>query len=205
MVASKVNEDQYLTNLPRNKSFTTNLTLISNNENLSPIIYLNGGSSTEFISNRLNQPFNPDAYGSNKLIRTTNEDPHSSVYISQDISLKTPSTSLKVIIAAYRHESSDFRVAYKLMREDSTSIEQTFELFPGYKNLNSNGTVIDPAKNNGRPDSFVPPNPDGQYSEYVFSADNLDQFIGYTIKIMMSGTNQAYYPKITDLRTIALA
>ena len=205
MVASKVNEDEYLTNLPRNKSFTTNLILTSNNENLSPIIYLNGGSSTEFISNRLNQPFDPEGYSSNNLIRTINEDPHSSVYISQDISLKTPSKSLKVIIAAYRHESSDFRVAYKLMREDSSSIEQTFELFPGYKNLNSNGTVIDPAKNDGRPDSFVAPNPDGQYSEYVFTANNLDDFVGYTIKIMMSGTNQAYYPKITDLRTIALA
>jgi len=125
MVASKVNEDEYLTDLPRNKSFTTNLILTSNNSNLSPIIYLNGGSSTEFISNRLNQPLN--------------------------------------------------------------------------------GTVIDPAKNDGRPDSFVPPNVDGEYSEYVFSADNLDDFVGYTIKIMMSGTNQAYYPKITDLRTIALA
>ena len=205
MVASKVNEDQYLTGLPRSKSFATNLELTSNNENLSPIIYLNGGSSTEFISNRLNQPLNLEGYSSSNLIRTINEDPHSSVYISQDISLKTPSTSLKVIIAAYRHESSDFRVAYKLMREDSTSIEQTFELFPGYKNLNSNGTVIDPAKNDGRPDTFVPPNADGQYSEYVFTANNLDEFVGYTIKIMMSGTNQAYYPKITDLRTIALA
>ena len=205
MVASKVNEDQYLTDLPRNKSFTTNLTLVSNNENLSPIIYLNGGSSTEFISNRLNEPIGLENYSSNNLIRTINEDPHSSVYISQDILLKSPSKSLKVIIAAYRHESSDFRVAYKLKREDSTSIEQTFELFPGYKNLNSNGTVIDPAKNDGRPDTFVPPNADGQYSEYVFSADNLDDFVGYTIKIMMSGSNQAYYPKITDLRTIALA
>ena len=205
MIASKVNEDQYLTGLPRNKSFTTNLTLSSNNPNLSPMIYLNGGSSTEFISNRLNQPFNPETYDSNNLIRTINEDPHSSVYISQDILLKTPSKSLKVIVAAYRHESSDFRVAYKLLREDSTSIEQTFELFPGYKNLNSNGTVIDPAKNDGRPDSFVPPNSDGEYSEYVFTANNLDDFVGYTIKIMMSGTNQAYYPKITDLRTIALA
>ena len=205
MVASKVNEDEYLSNLPRSKSFATKLLLTSNNENLSPIIYLNGGSSTEFISNRLNQPLDLESYGSNNLIRTIDKDPHSSVYISQDILLKTPSSSLKVIIAAYRHESSDFRVAYKLMREDSTSIEQTFELFPGYKNLNSNGTVIDPAKNDGRPDSFVAPNPDGEYSEYVFTANNLDDFVGYTIKIMMSGTNQAYYPKITDLRTIALA
>jgi len=205
MVASKVNEDEYLTELPRNKSFTTNISLSSNSENLSPMIYLNGGSSTEFISNRLNRPIDLEEYSSNNLIRSIDEDPHSSIYISQQISLTHPSTSLKVIVAAYRHESSDFRVAYKLVREDSTSIEQTFELFPGYKNLNSNGVVIDPAKNDGRPDSFVAPNSDGGYSEYIFSADNLDEFVGYSIKIMMSGSNQAYYPKITDLRAIALA
>ena len=205
MVASKVNEDEYLTDLPRNKSFTTNIVLKSNSENLSPMIYLNGGSATEFISNRLNRPIDLEKYDSNSLTKTINEDPHSSVYISQDILLTQPSTSLKVIVAAYRHESSDFRVAYKLMREDSTSIEQTFELFPGYKNLTSKGTIIDPAKNDGRPDSFVPPNSDGQFSEYTFTAENLDAFVGYSIKIMMSGSNQAYYPRITDLRAIALA
>ena len=205
MVASKVNEDEYMTNLPRSKSFTTNLTLSSNSENLSPIIYLNGGSSIEFISNKLNRPIDLEKYASNSLVGTIDEDPHSSVYISQEISLKQPSTSLKVILAANRHESSDFRVAYKLIKQDSTSIEQSFELFPGFKNLNSDGIVIDPEKNDGRPDYYVAPNVNGEYSEYVFSADNLDSFIGYSIKIMMSGSNQAYYPKITDLRTITLA
>ena len=84
-------------------------------------------------------------------------------------------------------------------------LEQTFELFPGYKNLNSSGVVIDSTKNDGRPDSYVAPNANGEYSEYTFSAENLDEFVGYSIKIMMSGSNQAYYPKITDLRAIALA
>jgi hypothetical protein len=206
MVASKVNEDEYLSSLPRSKSFTTNIILSSNNENLSPMIYLNGGSSTEFISNRLNQPIDPESYSSNRLIKSIDEkDPHSSVYVSQDVFLRQPSTSLKVIVAAYRHESSDFRMAYKLIREDSTSIEQSFELFPGFKNFDSRGNVIDSTKNDGRPDTFVPPNSDGEFSEYVFTADNLDQFVGYSVKIMMNGTNQAYYPRIKDLRTIALA
>ena len=57
----------------------------------------------------------------------------------------------------------------------------------------------------GRPDFFVPPNSVGQYSEYRFTANNLDSFVGYSIKIILSGTNQAYYPRIKDLRTIALA
>ena len=206
MVASKVNEDEYLSSLPRSKSFTTNIILSSNNENLSPMIYLNGGSSMEFISNRLNQPIDPESYSSNRLIKSIDEkDPHSSVYVSQDVFLRQSSTSLKVIVSAYRHESSDFRMAYKLIREDSTSIEQSFELFPGFKNFDSRGNVIDSTKNDGRPDTFVPPNSDGEYSEYIFTADNLDEFVGYSIKIMMNGTNQAYYPRIKDLRTIALA
>lgn len=206
MVASKVNEDEYLSSLPRSKSFTTNIILSSNNENLSPMIYLNGGSSTEFISNRLNQPIDPESYSSNRLIKSIDEkDPHSSVYVSQDIFLRQPSTSLKVIVAAYRHESSDFRMAYKLIKEDSTSIEQSFELFPGFKNFDSKGNIIDSTKNDGRPDTFVPPNSDGEFSEYIFTANNLDEFVGYSVKIMMNGTNQAYYPRIKDLRTIALA
>jgi len=55
------------------------------------------------------------------------------------------------------------------------------------------------------PDSKVNPNTDGEYSEYQFTADNLDLFVGFTIKIVMSGTNEAYTAKFKDLRVIALA
>jgi hypothetical protein len=58
---------------------------------------------------------------------------------------------------------SDFRVLYSLIRPDSSEIDQAFELFPGYNNLtlDNNGDgypdVIDPSKDSGLPDSFVPP------------------------------------------------
>jgi len=45
---------------------------------------------------------------------------------------------------------------------------------------------------------------DNQFLEYQFTADNLDLFTGYTIKIVMSGTNQAYPPRIKEFRTIAV-
>jgi hypothetical protein len=41
--------------------------------------------------------------------------------------------------------------------------------------------------------------------EYDFSANNLGSFTGYVIKIVASGTNQAYAPRFRDLRSIALA
>jgi len=81
-------------------------------------------------------------------------------------------------------------------------------LFPGYDNLSFTSDqgylVVDSSKNNGKPDSYVPPSLDNEFLEYQFTADNLDLFVGYTIKIVMSGTNQARPPRIKDLRTIAV-
>ena len=37
-----------------------------------------------------------------------------------------------------------------------------------------------------------------------FTADNLPEFTGFTIKIVMSGTNQAQPPSIKELRSIAI-
>ena len=51
----------------------------------------------------------------------------------------------------------------------------------------------------------VLPNLDNEFSEYQFTVDNLEEFIGYRIKIVMSGTNEAKSPSFKDLRTIALA
>ena len=65
--------------------------------------------------------------------------------------------------------------------------------------------VIDASKNTGRPDAFVTPSLVDEFKEYQFSVDNLEEFIGYKIKIVFSGTNEAKAPRLKDLRTIALA
>ena len=38
----------------------------------------------------------------------------------------------------------------------------------------------------------------GEFLEYQYTADDIGLFTGYTIKIIMSGTNQAYPPIIKD-------
>ena len=205
MVASNINETTRLTTLPRNKSFTTGITLNTTDSNLSPIIYTDT-AMTEFRLNRLNEPISD--YSADNRVNSLLFDPHSAVYVSNTVNLTQAATSLKVIIAAYRHESADFRVLYNLIRADSSEVTQEFELFPGYDNLTvgADGTItpVDAAKNSGRPDTFVPASLENQYLEYEFTADNLDLFTGYTIKIVMSGTDQAHAPRIKDLRTIAL-
>jgi hypothetical protein len=124
------------------------------------------------------------------------------------VDLSNPATSLKVILSAYRDESADFRVLYNLIKADSGEIDQTFELFPGYDNLtytDEDGyAVVDDANNSGLPDRFVPGSMSNQFLEYEFTVNELPLFSGYTIKIVMSGTNQAYPPRIKELRTIAI-
>jgi hypothetical protein len=205
IVCSKENEITYLTNLPRSKSFTTGITLNSTDKYLSPVIYLSN-ASTEFRNNRLDKPVSDYTLdsGSNSI---TN-DPHAASYVSRLVSLTQPASCLKVILSAYRHSSADFRVLYSLVRADSSEVPQAFELFPGYNNLQYTNTnqysVVDQSKNDGLPDIFVPPSLDNQFLEYQFTADNLDLFVGYVIKIVMSGTNQARPIRIKELRTIAV-
>ena len=98
-----------------------------------------------------------------------------------------------------------------MFRVDSEGVEQAFELFPGYDNLKDTDSdgfgdeIIDSKKNSGRSDAFVPSNKDNEFSEYQFSVDELEQFNGFRIKIVMNGTNEAYAPRFKDLRVIALA
>jgi hypothetical protein len=205
IVCSKVNESIKLTNLPRNKSFTTGITFSTKDKNLSPVLFTDI-AFTEFYSNRIDSPISD--YASDERVNSISYDPHVAAYVSKTISLSNPAKCLKVILSAYRHKSSDFRVLYSLDRADSSEISQSFELFPGYDNLRYNDNnqyiSIDSSKNNGRPDINVPSSLNEEFREYEFTADNLDLFIGYRIKIVMSGTNQAYVPRIKQLRTLAV-
>ena len=208
IVASEINETTRLTNLPRNRSFTLGIQLNSNDSNLSPAIDTDNMTMI-YGRNRLNNPISD--YASDGRVNLNREDPHSSIYVSNRVDLKQPATSLKVLIASYRHASADFRVLYQLYRTDSNGIETTYQLFPGYDNLKDTtgdgfgNDVIDNTKNNGRADAFVPASVDGEFREYQFTADNLEQFNGFRIKIVMSGTNEARAPQFQDFRAIALA
>jgi hypothetical protein len=208
IVCSNINEQTYLSSMFRNKSFTVKVDLSTSDKNLSPVIFWKD-SSAEFISNRLNSPI--DNYTLDKRVSSDLSDPHASIYVSNTVILNQPATTLKVILSAYKDASADFRVLYSLIRPDSSEISQSFELFPGYDNLtidnNQDGyfDVIDPSKNSGLPDVFVPSSLTDEFLEYEFTANNLGSFTGYTIKIVMSGSSQAYSPRFRDLRTIALA
>lgn len=205
LVCSEINESIRLTSLPRNKSLTFKVRMSSTDPNLSPVLDLQQGT---FVigRNRINNPIGD--YASDGRVNLISGDPHSSIYVSKRVDLSQPATSLKVYVAANRPAEADFRVLYQIFKVDSSGIEPSFNLFPGYDNLENVGiryNIIDPSKNDGKPDVFVKSSRINEFLDYEFSIDNLDPFIGFAIKIVMSSTNESKLVKLRDLRAIALA
>ena len=161
-----------------------------------------------FSSNRLNKPIAD--YSIDPRANVIYGDLHTSYYMSKIIKIKQPATSLKVIFDAFRPASVDFRVMYSLIRGDSSEVDQSFDLFPGYFNLvDTDGdgfgdkvrlTLPGP---DGNPDKFI--NPESRWNEYQYTANDLAPFTGFIIKVVMNGTNQAEIPIIKNVRALALA
>tara|TARA_B100000614_G_C14240963_1_gene366623 strand:- start:27 stop:581 length:555 start_codon:yes stop_codon:yes gene_type:complete len=178
--------------------------------NLSPVL---DTKNAIFIlgRNKLNNPIGLANYASDDRTNQIKNDPHGSVFVSQRVDLQQPATSLKVLVGASVQPEADFRVYYRLFSSDSTEVSSTYRPFPGFVNLrDTNGDgfgdeIINVAENDGRSDAFVSPNRIGIFSEYQFTADNLEQFNSFTIKIVMSSTNESSQLKFKDFRAIALA
>jgi len=208
MVASRINEITRLTTLPSNKSLSLKVDFKTEDENLSPVMDIQNAT---FVlgRNKSNNPIRD--YVTDSRSNMIDGDPHGGVFVTQIITLAQPATSLKVLVAANRQESADFRVFYRLFKADSSDIPQGYTPFPGYDNLiDTNGdgfgdVIIDPYKNSGRADAYVTPNNPTSFSEYQFTANNLEQFTGFSIKIVMSSTNESTPVKLKDFRCIALA
>ena len=105
----------------------------------------------------------------------------------------------------------DFRVYYRLFSSSSSEVSSTYRLFPGHKNLlDTDGDgfgdqIIDPAMNDGSADALVSKNGADDFSEYQFTVDNLEPFDGFTIKVVMSSTNECVPVRLKDFRAISLA
>jgi len=201
IIGSQVNEDAYLANFPGKKSFTMELTLTTDDEKVSPMIDLDRVNLIT-VANRINSKVTN--YATDERINSLTDDPTAATYLSNIVILDKVADNLKVFFDAYRHSTNDIRVCYRIFRSDSPVDSQLWQLFPGYDNLDINSQVINQNNNNGRPDRRVlSSNTEDNFNSYEFTASNLPQFNGFQIKILMSGTNSAFVPKIRDFRVIA--
>ena len=205
MVASKVNEDSKLTTLPGYKSLNIQCDLDSNDTDISPVIDIDRVSAI-LTTNRIDDPVT--IFADDDRVKIPGHDPNSATYVTKNVGLKVPATGIKVLFSANRAATSDIRVAYALFRQDDAENQiSRYELFPGYDNRDENGAIIEVKNNSGLPDRFVPPSSQiaNDFREYEFTIDNLKEFNGFRIKIMMTGTNQATPPRVREFRAIALS
>jgi hypothetical protein len=208
LIASQLNEDRKLANVPGNKSFNLRLFLNTTNTMLSPMIDAQR-TSVICTSNRINKEITN--YATDKRTATIEGDPTACQYISKEIQLQNAATSLKIMVNAYVNEYADIRAFYYISND--TGLKPIFTPFPGYKNLDANtAAIINPKDNNGQEDvkilksnrfGYVPS--ELQYTEYGFSIEDLPQYRNYRIKIVLTSTNQVYVPRMKDLRVMALA
>jgi len=209
IIASKINETNKLSALPGNKSMNMQINLSSVSSKLSPVIDSQRISAI-FVSNRVNAPIGINSYTTDNRVNSIFDDPNAFQYLSKEIALENPASSVKIIANVYLNDSCDIRAFYAI--GDNENFEPVYRPFPGYNNLNEKGEVIDPADNDGRPDVFVAPTnnvlstPDSSdFKERIFTATDVPSFRYYRIKLVMTSTNQVYVPRVKDLRVLALA
>lgn len=207
IIASDVNEQAYLDNLPGNKSFNMRLFLETNDSRVSPVVDTQR-VSTILTSNRVNSVITD--FATDSRVASLTEDPSAFQYISREISLQNPATSIQIILNSHINEYSDIRAFYAI--SENPGFNPIFVPFPGYLNLNSRGQIIDPENSDGRPDKYINPvNVRGflasqsKSQEYTFTIDQLPAFKSFRVKLVLTSTNQVYVPKVKDLRVIALA
>jgi len=201
IIASQINEETYLADFPGKKSFTMEIAMDTSDSKVSPMIDLDRVSLIT-VANRINSKVTN--YATDARVNSLANDPTAATYLSNIVTLDKVSDNLKVFFDAFKHASSDIRVCYRIFRSDTPQQAQLWQLFPGYDNLDTNSQVINPSNNNGRPDRRVANSiAEDDFNSYEFTASNLPQFNGFQIKILMTGTNSAFVPKIRDFRVIA--
>ena len=208
-IASRVNEtnNAVLQTLPGDRSFGMTLTLQTADTHLTPVIDLERISALT-VSNRIDAPI--ANYKTDNRVNTIQDDPSSCQYISKENILENSATSIKIMMNAHINEYSDIRAFYAV--SDSANFDPIFIPFPGWKNLNNQGNIIEVDQSDGRPDKFVPLEDVGkfksnelQFREYTFTAKDLPTFKNYRVKFILTSSNQTWVPRVSDLRVITLA
>jgi hypothetical protein len=206
-IFSKVNEDRKLSSIEGNKSFQMRLSLGTVNSKISPQIDLEK-SVIYAVSNRVNSKILN--YAEDSRVNTMFNDPSACQYISKEISLENPATSLQIMVDGQIPSECDIRALYSVSGD--SGFGAIFTPFPGYLNIDSRGLIINEEDSDGRTDVLVQSSnkrgfgtSDTIFREHKFSVDDLPSFRSYRIKLVMTSTNQVLAPQIKNLRVIALA
>ena len=199
LIASRVNEtnSSIISEFSGDRSFNMKISLQSEDSRLSPIIDSQRINAV-LISNRVNKAITN--YVQDNRVNSISEDPTAFQYVTKENVLESPATSIKILLSAHINQYSDIRAFYAI--GESANFEPIFQGFPGYLNASDgNSDVLVPVSDAA--EGFL--SNDLTFKEYTFTTGNLPAFKSYRIKLVLTSTNQAYPPRVKELRTITLA
>ena len=206
-IFSNLNESFGLNSIPGGKSLNLNMKLFTSDGYVSPVVDLDR-VAVILSSNRVNERISN--YSTDNRVSSLSLDPSAFTYASKTISLEVPATSIKVLCTAYVNTFSDLRAFYAIQNDPLE--EPIYVPFPGFNNLNNLGQTIDESLSDGSPDRKVSKvdfltteSPLEIFKEYEFTENNIETFRYFSIKLVGTSTNQAYPPRVKDLRVIAVA
>ena len=189
IVASPINETGEMSG---KKSFRLELSLTSESDFVSPIVDT-GSIGANTIMNRINHvsSLTDIANGSSGFVEGTEPDGdnNAAIYCTRLVQLENPASQLKVIFDGYKPSgtaSGEIKTYYKLLKTDSTlPIEEL-----GWTEF---GTTN------------VPDADSSKFRSYEYDAENLEEFIGFAVKIVMKSKDTTMPCAIRAFRGLALA
>ena len=198
MVPSFVNEYEEMGNV---RGLQLNLDMSSKSDitgettytsRVSPVVDLNSAGIIGTM-NRVNYVDSASDIATNSTYtesEVAEGDSNSCIYITKRVQLENPATELKVMFDGYRPTTSDgdtqILTYYKLQHQDDSTP------------FDSKGWIQFGTTN-------VPDADSSQFRSYDYNALNLDEFIGFSIKVVLKSKQTSRIPALRSFRGLALA
>ena len=208
IIASRVNEtnNTITQDLPGDRSMNLSVNLTSTLNTVSPVLDTQR-MSVILTSNRVDNMVSN--YIEDGRVDNIQEDPNSFQYLSKEMVLENSASSIKIMFDGHINDYNDVRAFYSI--SDQPNFDPVFTNFPGYENLDAQGNIVDSSQNNGHSDVRTPKDDLGlvteqcKFREYTFTIKDLPSFKAYRIKLDFTSSNQAFVPRMKNLRVITLA
>ena len=188
LVASPINETNEMGSA---KSFKLELDMTTTSDFVSPIVDV-GSIGANTIMNRINSISSSGDLAANTGFVAPTEpdgDNNAAIYCTRLIQLENPATQLKVIFDGFKPAGTalgEIKTYFKLLKADNTL--PTEEL--GWTEFGTDN---------------VPDADSSKFRSYEYDASNLEEFLGFAVKIVMKSKDTTQPCALRAFRSLALA
>ena len=188
IVASQINETNEMASA---KSFKLELDMTTISDFVSPVVDI-GSIGANTIMNRIDSISSGSDLATNTTFVEPTEpegDNNAAIYCTRLVQLENPATQLKVIFDGFKPAGTaegEIKTYFKLLKADNTL--PTEEL--GWTEFGTDN---------------VPDADSSKFRSYEYDADNLEEFLGFAVKVVMKSKDTTQPCAIRAFRGLALA